>query len=79
MLLAAHSVVLSERLKRMMKWLRALILKDNLTSLQNHDQNISENIWYFNYNSDDVLSSPYYDSHCGYHKRKCGVNVLVKQ
>ena len=58
MLLAAHSVVLSERLKRMMKWLRALILKDNLTSLQNHDQNISENIWYFNYNYDDVLSSP---------------------
>ena len=26
----------------MMKWLRALLLKDDLTSLQNHDQNISE-------------------------------------
>ena len=30
-------MVLSERLKRLMKWLRALILKDDLTSLQNGD------------------------------------------
>jgi len=63
----------------MMKWLRALMLKDNLTSLKNHDQNISENIRYFNYSYDDILSSPYYDSHHAHHKRKGGVNVLVKQ
>ena len=51
---------LSERVKGMMKCLRALILlKDKLTNLQNHDQSISKNIKYFNYNY-DVFSSSYY-------------------
>ena len=39
--------------------MRPLISKDDLTSLQRDDQNISENISYFNYNYDDVFSSPY--------------------
>ena len=34
--------MLSERLKMMKKWLSAQISKDDLTSLQSHDQNISE-------------------------------------
>ena len=54
----------------MMKWLRVLILKDDLKSLQNQDQNISKNIQYFNYNYDDVLSSPYHDSRCAYPSQK---------
>ena len=63
----------------MMKWLRALISKDDLTSLQSHDQNISENIIYNTLITIIMmfLVRLLYDSHYAYHKRRCGVNVLV--
>ena len=63
----------------MRKWLRALISKDDLTSLQS---TVMIRTFQKIYNTLITIMMMFLvrllcDSHYAYHKRRCGVNVLV--